>query len=150
VGHLWYIRRVPICATPEDIIEVASRQIGSLEQEAWQYKGKEDYEYCEPVRAAVQEIDNLVAWTYGLAAHLSRQADSYEDLVELWSLMVKMCDGVLQTILSLQKDFPACVDDTFYSKVLDYRNAANKRLAGIQKEIECQNNIPAGLFPQKS
>ena len=75
-----------------------------------------------------QAVGRLVAhveFTYGVAAKLAHREPTMEGTVAVWSKMVAICDQAAQRIKQSERRHPAskaCLD-----RILDYRNAAEKR-----------------------
>jgi hypothetical protein len=64
-------------------------------------------------------------FAYGVAARLAHREPSMEGTCLIWAKMVALCDVLAGELRRLEADYPAC--RTSYDRILDYRNAAERR-----------------------
>ena len=74
---------------------------------------------------AVNRLVAQVEFTYGVAAKLAHREPTMEGTVAIWSKMVAICDQAAKQIKKLEPQH--AVSKAAYDRVLDFRNAAEKR-----------------------
>ena len=73
----------------------------------------------------VDRLIGKVEFAYGLAAKLAHREPTVEGTAAIWSKMVSICDDIARQVLQLETNYPA--GKASYDRILDFRNAAEKR-----------------------
>lgn len=138
-----------ICLSPEELVQQSELNISEFTKGALDFEGTESWEYCTPVSRAAYRIQASVESIYAAFAQSTKKADRIDDIILIWHLMVGLCEAALKDMVVLQEKFPACIDGSFYDRLLEYRTAAAERLHRASEEKEWKNKIPPGLFSTK-
>ena len=74
---------------------------------------------------AAARLSAKVEFAYGVAARMAHHERTLEGTAAIWAKMVSICDEISTQIKRLEPQHPEY--KTSYDRILDYRNAAEKR-----------------------
>ena len=90
------------------------------------------HDFQEGISGKSPDLDNALAgllakleFAYGVAARLAHREQTLEGTAAIWAKMVSICDEVAREIKILEAKGPQ--SKASYDRVLDYRNAAERR-----------------------
>src|SRR5437773_11880840 len=74
---------------------------------------------------AAASLSAKVQFAYGVAARLAHRERTLEGTAAIWAKMVAICDEIASQVKRLEAQHPSSKPS--YDRILDYRNAAEKR-----------------------
>ena len=74
---------------------------------------------------AVGHLMGKLEFAYGIAARLAQREPTLEGTAAIWNKVVSICDTLAAQLRNLEADHPSC--RASYDRILDYRNAAERR-----------------------
>jgi hypothetical protein len=76
---------------------------------------------------AVAQLMGKLEFAYGVAARLAHREPTLEATQAIWAKVVSICDLLAAQLRALEADHPS--GRASYDRILDYRNAAERRRA---------------------
>jgi hypothetical protein len=136
------------CLTMDDVAQLNQEPIEELRRIA-EALDPAAPDSCEIFAKEVASVETVLRQTYKAAALMARRTDSPEQEAGIWRRMQEFANRVMDALKQLKDVYPKCGTPELYDLALDYRVAADKRLALITESIQCQNlPTPEGLFPR--
>ena len=136
------------CLTIDDVARLSREPIEDLRRTAADLDPS-DAGSCRIFANEVARVETVLKQAYKAAALMARRTDTPEQEAEVWQRMQELAGVVIDTLKQLTEVFPNCGTSELYNLALDYRLAADKRLANISESIQCHGlPMPDGLFPR--
>lgn len=136
------------CLTIDDVARLSREPIEELRRRAAKLEPG-DADSCRIFAKEVAKVETVLKQTYKAAALMARRTETPEQEAEVWRRMEEFAGVVIDTLKQLTEVFPHCGTPELYNLALDYRLAADKRLANISESIQCHGlPMPEGLFPR--
>jgi len=140
--------RMTGCLTIDDVARLSREPIEGLRRTAAELDPG-DADSSRIFAKEVARVETALKQTYKAAALMARRTDTLEEEAEVWRRMQEFAGAVVDVLKQLTEVFPNCGTPELYNLALDYRLAADKRLANISESLQCQNlPTPEGLFPR--
>ena len=76
---------------------------------------------------AVAQLMGKLEFAYGVAARLAHREPTLEGTQAIWAKVVSICDSLAAQLRGLEAEHPS--GRASYDRILDYRNAAERRRA---------------------
>jgi len=76
---------------------------------------------------AVAQLMGKLEFAYGVAARLAHREPTLQATQAIWAKVVSICDALAAQLRALEREHPS--GRASYDRILDYRNAAERRRA---------------------
>ena len=104
-----------------DLEELGERALLDFKEGVAKGKASPSFDVAQTVNRLVGKLE----FAYGLDAKLAHREPTLEGTAAIWAKVVSICDDIAKQVRQLQTEYPACLPS--YDRILDFRNAAEKR-----------------------
>ena len=126
--------------------QAATISVKDVTQSLWE--GVKEAEQEPNFEAGVQKLEVLLRFVFALITRAVAQTSDLEQISEGWKSYVAACDATLKLCEAIKKNLQLDGQAETYNSILELRKAASDRMNRAQEELECEKEIPAGLFPE--
>jgi len=107
-----------LCLDKDDLKEISFDSLQNFEKEIAGIPN----DLCAPFCEAAGRLDSQLLMLYRIVVRCAKKEDDLDNVAQLWSSMVGICDEFTKHLEGLVKQHPYCGAELYRDRLLDLRN----------------------------